>query len=103
MVAVLLKTSDMADPLPSRSPLSSYRNGLAQTTSFNLAASLPNSMSLAESPSAMVSPKSPIAHASTKIRPLTRPRVIALERPSLATSIAFSISVGKPRARARLL
>src|SRR5881409_565118 len=41
----------------------------------------PNCSSFAESPSAMVSPNSPTAHASTKMWPLTRPSVIGHARP----------------------
>src|SRR5712692_2017729 len=93
----------MAVPLPSRSFDSSYRNGRAVST-LRILAVMPRSLlSLADSPSRIVSPKRPTAHASRKTTRLTRPSVTGRARPLFATSIALSSAAGTRSDIAKLL
>jgi hypothetical protein len=63
---VLVKTSDIAEPEPLKSPVSSYLKGFASVMCLTSSAKAPNARSLADSPAAMVSANSPIAAASKK-------------------------------------
>ena len=93
----------MADPRPFRSPSSSYEKRLAVSTDARSVANEPYFRSFRVSPSAIVSPKSPIRQASRNTVPLTRPSVMGRGRPCLTTSICVSRSGGRPSARAKLL
>src|ERR1700674_1211628 len=100
---VLVKRRDIALPLPLMSPVSSYLKGFASAMCLTSSANAPNARSLADSPAAMVSPKSPIAAASRKNFVFTRPRVIGRGRPFWITRIAASTVVGRCRDLAKLL
>src|SRR5256714_8249093 len=66
-------------------------------------ANAPKAMSLAASPAAIVSPKSPMAAASRDTVPLTRPSVIGCGLPFVTTRIAASMVVGRCSDLAKLL